>query len=282
MIQSMTGFGSAESGGFKVEIRSLNHKHNEISIKMPSFLIEQDMSVRNLIKSRFQRGKFDVNVTLTDRQKSKIKANKELARELYEAFQDLKAELNLAGNIDLNSLVIFRELIITDDSEYNQEIFLSVLETAIMRLLEMRVKEGESLKKDIEVIITNLKNRYELLKTITTNSAQAQRDNIIKKINELLSSLPVDEVRLNQEIAFIAQKSDITEELSRLKSHIKHLESVLSGEDAVGRKLDFILQEILREANTIASKTEILDVINQVIEIKTEVEKLRELAQNLQ
>ncbi len=278
----MTGFGSGESDGFKVEIRSLNHRHTEISIKMPSFLIEQDMPVRNLIRSRFSRGKFDVNVILTNRQKNKIKANKELAQEVYQALQDLKAELLIEGSIDLNSMAMFKELILTEDLEYNQEAFLSAVEAAISRVFEMRAREGEVIKKDIEIMLSRLERKHELIETLSKNSIQIHRDNLTKKITELLSTISVDEWRLNQEIALIAQKSDISEELSRLKSHIEHLTSVLSEEESVGRKLDFILQEILREANTIASKTDILDVINQVIEIKTEVEKLREQAQNLQ
>lgn len=282
MIQSMTGFGSAESCAFRVEIRSLNHRHTEMFIKMPSFLMEHDMAIRNLIKANFQRGKFDVNITLTDRQKYKIKTNKELAGELYKAFQDLKKELSIEGAPDLNLMLMFREIILSEDLEYNPEALFEAVGAAISKLLEMRLREGESLKKELEIILSNLKLMHEKIEMYSKNSIHVHRDNLTKKVTELLSAIAVDEARLNQEIAFIAQKSDINEELARIKSHIEHFGFVLSGDEAAGRKLDFILQEILREANTIASKIDMLDVINLVIDIKTQVEKLREQAQNIQ
>ncbi len=280
----MTGFGSAESYGFKVEIRSLNHRHTEISIKMPSFLMENDMAVRRLIKERFQRGKFDVNITLTDRQKYKIKTNKELARELYRAFQDLKTEFAIEGSLDLSQMLMFREIILSEDVEYSPATLFKAVEAAVSKLLEMRLKEGESLKKDMAVILNNLERIHGQIELYCKDSIYKHRDNLTKKITELLSTMSVDETRLYQEIAFISQKSDINEELVRLKSHIEHLESVLfrGEEEAAGRKFDFLLQEIIRESNTIASKTDIIDITNLIINIKTEVEKLREQAQNIQ
>lgn len=278
----MTGFGSAENYGFRVEIRSLNHRHTEIFIKMPSFLMENDMAVRRLIKERFQRGKFDVNITLTDRQKYKIKTNTELAKELYKAFQDLKTEFSIEGSLDLSQMLMFREIILSEDVEYSPDALFEAVEAAVSKLLEMRLKEGESLKKDMAVILNNLKRINGQIELYSKDLIYKHRDNLTKKIIELLSTISVDETRLYQEIAFIAQKSDINEELVRLKSHIEHLDLVLSGEEAAGRKFDFILQEILRESNTIASKTDIIDIINLVINVKTEVEKLREQAQNIQ
>ncbi len=281
-MQSMTGFGAAESSGFRVEIRSLNHRHIEIFIKMPSFLMENDMAIRNLIKERFQRGKFDVHITLTEKQKYKIKTNPQLAKELFNAFQDLKSHLSIEEPLNLNQLLMFREIILSENIDYSPDDLLDAVRGAIAKLNEMRLKEAESLKKDMVFLLNDLKQTQKQIEVHSKESVYKIRDNLTKKINELLLPNSVDETRLFQEIAFIAQKSDINEELIRLKSHIEHLELLLYKEESVGRKFDFILQEVLRESNTIASKTDILEIINMVIDMKTQVEKLREQAQNLQ
>lgn len=278
----MTGFGAAERAGFRVEIRSLNHRHIEISTKMPSFLVENDMAIRNLIKERFQRGKFDVYITLTDKQKYKIKTNLLLAKELFNAFADLKSEMSIEEPPNLNHLLIFREIILSESIDYSPDDLLNAVKDAIANLKEMRLKEALVIKKDMAFLLDSLRQMQKQIEFYSKELIFRQRDNLRKKISELLLPNAVDETRLLQEIAFIAQKSNINEELIRLKSHIEHLELLLSGEESIGRKFDFILQEILRETNTIASKTDFFEVINIIIEMKTQIEKLREQAQNLQ
>ena len=282
MIQSMTGFGSAERNGFRVDIRSLNHRYTEIYIKMPPFLIEHEMAVRNIIKDRFRRGRFDVNITLTEKQINTIKANIKIASELYKALVELKEAFPVEGTVDLRSMMMFKELILSEDIEYNPQDLLDAVDAAAASLYDMRVKEGEALREGMDIILRNLRNMYSQMGLNIQNLLPAHRDNLKRKITDLLSAMPVDEARLSQEIAFIAQKSDITEELARIMSHIDQFSFVLSGDQEAGRKLDFILQEILREANTIASKTDLIDIINISIDIKTEVEKLREQCQNIQ
>jgi len=282
LIQSMTGFGSAERNGFRVDIRSLNHRYTEIYIKMPPFLIEHEMAVRNIIKDRFRRGRFDVNITLTEKQINTIKANIKIASELYKALVELKEAFPVEGTVDLRSMMMFKELILSEDIEYNPQDLLDAVDAAAASLYDMRVKEGEALREGMDIILRNLRNMYSQMGLNIQNLLPAHRDNLKRKITDLLSAMPVDEARLSQEIAFIAQKSDITEELARIMSHIDQFSFVLSGDQEAGRKLDFILQEILREANTIASKTDLIDIINISIDIKTEVEKLREQCQNIQ
>ncbi len=282
MIQSMTGFGSAERNGFRVDIRSLNHRYTEIYIKMPPFLIEHEMAVRNIIKDRFRRGRFDVNITLTEKQITTIKANIKIASELYKALVELKQAFPVEGTVDLRTMMMFKELILSEDVEYNTQDLLDAVNAAAASLYDMRVKEGEALREGMDIILRNLRHMHSQMGLNIQNLLPAHRDNLKRKITDLLSAMPVDEARLSQEIAFIAQKSDITEELARIMSHIDQFSFVLSGDQEAGRKLDFILQEILREANTIASKTDLIDIINISIDIKTEVEKLREQCQNIQ
>lgn len=282
MIQSMTGFGSAEKNGFRVDIRSLNHRHTEIFVKMPSFILEHEMAIRNLLKDKFKRGRFDVNISLPDKQQTRIKANTKIAGEIYRAFDDLKRELSLDGSIDLQSMLIFKELILTEDIEYSSDDLFGAVNGAISSLYEMRAAEGEGLMEGMDSILKNLGRIHNQIENCFNNSIHLHRDSLLRKISDLLSTIPLDEARLSQEIAFIAQKSDITEELARIKCHIEQFGFVLSRGDEAGRRLDFILQEILREANTITSKTDILDIINLAIDIKTEVEKLREQSQNIQ
>ncbi|MCX8030137.1 MAG: YicC family protein [Thermodesulfovibrionales bacterium] len=282
LIQSMTGFGSAEAEGLKVEIRSLNHRYIEISLKMPHFLMEHDLTIRNLIKSKFQRGKIDVTITFAGKDKNRFTVDKEFAKELYLALQDLKKELGLKGKLDINSLLNFRDVILLEQSEYNKDVVLNTVKSAIEKLYEMRVHDGEAILKNTQALINSIRDRYEKIKDLFIKNAEIQKENLTKKIKQNLSNLPLDEIRLYQEIAFLAQRTDINEEIIRLQSHIDKFCHTIKVEDAVGRKLDFLLQEILREVNTLASKTDIIDIINETIEIKSEVEKLRELAQNLQ
>lgn len=282
MIQSMTGLGSAEKNGFRVDIRSLNHRHTEIFVKIPTFLLKHEMAIRNLLKEKFRRGRFDVSVSLADSQQISIKANAKIAGEIYRAFDALKKELSLGGTVDLQSILMFKELILSEDIEYSSDDLFEAVNGAISSLYEMRAAEGEALREVMDNILRNLRGMHNQIEICFKNSLHLHRDSLLKKISDLLSTIPVDEARFSQEIAFIAQKSDIAEELTRIKCHIEQFSLVLSTGEEVGRRLDFILQEILREVNTITSKTDILDIINLAIDIKTEVEKLREQSQNIQ
>lgn len=285
MIQSMTGFGSAEGNGFRVEIRSLNHRHLEISLKLPPLLLKHDMTLRQLIKKKFLRGKFDINIIFTSDEKYRVKINPHLARSVYGIFENLKTELSLRDTVSLAHLLTLKEILLSEDIDFNPEELFSTVEEAICRVYEMRVKEAEEIINDIMIILNTLKVSRDQIESQFKNSIKEHRDNLIKKINELITTPPVDENRLSQEIAFIAQRSDINEELIRLKSHLEKIEKIFlkkDEEELVGRKLDFLSQEILRELNTIASKTDLIDIVYLVIKMKLEVEKLREHAQNLQ
>jgi len=282
MIQSMTGFGVAEKDGFKAEVRSLNHRYIDISIKIPSFLLEHEMPIRNLIKERFSRGKFDVFVSLTNKQQAKVGVNKELAKGIYNAFSELQKEFSIPGSLSIDFLSGYKELLFSEELSYSSETLYDAINNAILQLETMRKNEGESTYKEMLQCVKKIEGIHGEISRRIKEIAFTYKENLTKKIADLLLGAPVDEARIIQEAAILAQKSDVTEEGSRLLSHIQQFCKLLSSNEAIGRRLDFLLQEMMRETNTIASKVGDIDIINLTIEIKAEIEKLREQAQNIQ
>lgn len=282
MIQSMTGFGAAEREGFKVEIRSLNHRYLDISVRMPSTLMEHEIPVRNIIKERFARGKFDITILFADERQMKVSINKELAKGMYNAFADLQKDLRLSGSLDIGFFSGYKDILASEYPEYNTDALYSAINDAASKIEEMRKNEGEALRKDLLNHLVKIENIYIEIQGLSQNIVPKYREMLLTKIEELAPDLSLDETRLAQEVVFMAQKSDISEELARLSSHIKQFRSALSSGDAIGRKLDFILQEMNREANTIAAKIDDVRIITLTIDLKTEIEKIREQVQNIQ
>lgn len=282
MAQGMTGFGSAEKDGFKVEVRSLNHRYIDVSVRMPSVLMEHEMPVRNIIKGTFARGKFDVVVLQTDKRQYNIRMNKELARGLYDAFLDLQKELSLPGSLSIDFFSKYRELLLTEKPELTKESLYDALKDAVLRVEEMRKNEGEALKKEMMNRLEKLNVHHGEMEGLSKEIVHNHKEILSKRIAELTFNLSIDDARLAQEVAIVAQRGDISEELARLKSHYQQFYSFLSKEDVIGRRLDFLLQEINREVNTIASKASDIRIINITIDIKTEIEKMREQVQNIQ
>jgi uncharacterized protein (TIGR00255 family) len=281
-MQSMTGFGAAERDGFKVEMRSLNHRYIEISVRMPSVLMEHEIPVRNIIKGRFARGKFDVNISFADKRQMKMGVNRELAKGIYDAFSDLQKELTLPGSLTIDFFSGYRELIVAEEPEYDTDALYKALNEAVSKVEEMRRTEGDTLKKEMESSLKRLEDMRNEIEGLSHGLVAHYRETLSKRIAELVSNLSIDEMRLAQEVAIMAQKSDIAEELARFRSHIQQFQSALSNGEVIGRKLDFLLQEMNRETNTVASKMDDVRIINLSIEIKTEIEKLREQVQNIQ
>ncbi|WP_333655021.1 YicC/YloC family endoribonuclease [Dissulfurispira sp.] len=281
-MQSMTGFGAAERDGFKVEVRSLNHRYLEISVRMPSVLMEHEIPVRNIIKGRFARGKFDVNISFADKRQMKMGVNRELAKGIYDAFSDLQKELTLPGSLTIDFFSGYRELLMAEEPEYDTDALYNALNDAVSKVEEMRRTEGDALKKEMESSLKRLTDMRNEIEGLSHGLVAHYRETLSKRIAELVSNLSIDETRLAQEVAIMAQKSDIAEELARFRSHVQQFLSALSNGDVIGRKLDFLLQEMNRETNTVASKMDDVRIINLSIEIKTEIEKLREQVQNIQ
>ncbi|MBN2653664.1 MAG: YicC family protein [Nitrospirae bacterium] len=280
MIKSMTGYGAAEKNGIRAEVRSLNHKFIEVYLKMPSQLNAYDLEIRKQIKSRFQRGKFDLSISFTSGRAQQIKVNSELARSIYSAFSDLQNEMKIPGELDINFFTNYRELLSSEDQSVDEADLFGALDEALKSLSAMRDKEGSSLNAELSSLLDEVENMRSSISEFAVEMVKECCEKLKNRIAELAPQ--VEESRLAQEAAVIAQKADITEELARLGSHVGQFRGLLSSDEPVGRRLDFMLQEMNREANTISSKADDLRIINIAISLKAAIEKIREQVQNIQ
>jgi uncharacterized protein (TIGR00255 family) len=279
--QSMTGYGRGIAGNFKVEARSLNHKHLDIQIKLPSFLYCYDNDIRKLVKSRFSRGHIEVSISRSDTEITHIMINKPLASEYYHALVSLKNELALAGEIDINVLASYRDIFRPGEDE-KAEGMNEAVELALRELEKMRVEEGMNLVNDIAARVELLTKYIHGIGERRNEIIADMKQRLLERLKEFLGNITMDEARLIQEAAILIERSDITEEIVRFKSHISHIGDVLKTGDAIGKKLDFLVQELRREVSTIGSKTSDVGIANHVIEMKHEIEKIKEQIQNLQ
>lgn len=282
MIQSMTGFGRAEKNGCRIEIRSLNHRFLDIYIKAPSFLNQHEMNFRNLLKGRFSRGKFDVSISLDAQASKDFRIATQSAKKIYTTLEILRHELSLPGQMDMQTLLNFHEMFIEEDQKYDIETITDTFKQSLEDLYKMRVSEGEKL-------LSELLKMTELLgvlnKKIREISGQILPDIKVKfneRLKAILDGKEADSSRILQEAAILAVKYDVSEETARIDSHLKQFKEILSDSDIIGRKLDFIVQELNREVNTIASKASDYNIADIAVEMKTVVEQLREQVQNIQ
>lgn len=283
MIESLTGYGFSEKGIFRVEARSLNHRFLEINLKLPQILTSYEIEIRNLIKQKFHRGKIDVIVSINHREKTgKVYLNKNLAKQLYSAFIDLKKELSILGSIDISMFSNFRELFIYEEEKPDINTLMLAVSSALESLHEMRKREGEIIRQSLIEIVNILENKTEDLGNMVDVSYNNYINSLKKRVKELIAENSLDEKRVLEQIILYAQKIDIKEEVDRLRSHITQLkENILKG-GMIGKKLDFLLQEINREINTVMAKTEDFQVKTIAIDIKTHTERLKEQIQNIQ
>jgi len=282
MIQSMTGFGASEKGSFRVEMRSLNHRFLEIAMKISPHLSEHEIPLRNLVKERFARGKFDVLVSLKDEENPKIRVHRGLAREIYTSLLSLKEELSLSGTIGIETIAGFRELIVSEEVPHDTELLYSAFAEAMDRVQDMRNKEGESIAQDMRSRLERVEHMNTQVSLLSPEVVNACKERFMERLRLLFGDAQYDENRVLQEAAIIAEKTDISEEITRIHSHVKQMRQILSAGDTIGRKLEFLLQELNREVNTISSKANNYRVSSSTVEIKAELEKMREQAQNIQ
>lgn len=281
MIQGMTGFGSAEKGEFRVEVRSLNHRFLEINIRMPHWLMEHEIPMRNALKKKFARGRFDVFVNINaNRMMGGL--NEQVAKEVYARLDSLKNELAIGEPLGMGELLQMKEFFTSEEGAADPGPLYLAFEEAIRQVLEMRLKEGRMLREDILLHRQNLEKLYDEARTILPGALSGMRDRFVERLKGLLSETGFDETRLVQEAAILTEKADISEEIARIGGHLEQIRKMLENGDKIGRELDFVLQELHREANTIGSKIEDLAIINKAIEFKTEIERMRQQAQNLQ
>ncbi|MEW6213872.1 MAG: YicC/YloC family endoribonuclease [Nitrospirota bacterium] len=278
----MTGFGGAENNGFKVEIRSLNHRFIDISIKIPPYLSHYEIPLRNILKERFHRGRFDVSVSTKDHELTQLNINKGLARKIYNALHDLQKEFSMPGQIDIDTLAGYRELLLEEEPKYDIDAFFTAFYEAASNLETMRIQEGKLLSEELRNRVESLNIMNNKISSLLPHVVTRCRERFSERLGLILGTGEIDSARIMQEAAIMAEKLDISEEVSRIENHIKRFIEILDMGNVVGRRLDFLLQEINREVNTIASKSSDYTISSLTVEMKTEIEKMREQVQNIQ
>ena len=292
MIKSMTGFGRCEitegARKFTVELKGVNHRYLDVNIRMPKKLNFFETSIRNLLKQYAQRGKVDIFITYEDTSENQValKYNETLAEEYLSYFKQMHERFGLDNDIRVSTLSRYPEVLTMEEQVVDEEELWNglqkALEGAFTQFVETRIVEGENLKKDI---VAKLDEMLELVAYIETRSPEIiveYRTKLENKVKELLEDAQIDEGRIASEVVIFADKICTDEETVRLKSHIEHMKSTLEAKEGIGRKLDFIAQEMNREANTILSKANDLEVSNHAIDLKTSIEKVREQIQNIE
>jgi len=292
MIRSMTGFGRGNSekdgNSFTIEIKSVNHRYFETNIRMPRVLISFEDKIRKIIGEKVKRGKLDVFVTQGSNDKENVEAylNEKLAQSYINCFQILKERYGLDGDISVDAIARLPEVITLKQKEEDvSETFEQIEESltkALEALLFMREKEGEKLLADVMCKCNLINNLVESVKERAPLVVGEYKVKLTQRLNALNKEVEFDENRVSMEIAIFADKVGIDEEIVRLNSHIEQMRETLIIDEPIGRKLDFIIQEMNRETNTIASKANDLEILNTVISMKSEIEKIREQIQNIE
>ena len=291
-IKSMTGFGRAEAMDekrkFTVEIKAVNHRYLDLGIKMPKKFSIFESRIRNVLKDYVQRGKTDLFITYEDFSESNvnIKYNPSIAREYYNYLLQMAEEFNLDNDIRLSNLARYPEVFTLEESTDDEEEIYKLLEEAIKSaaesFVESRIKEGEALRDDILNKLDLMLKDVAFIEERSPAIVEEYRKKLYDKVSELLSDSTIDEGRILTEVTIFADKVCVDEEIVRLKAHINTMAETLKNGGNIGRKLDFIAQEMNREANTTLSKANDLSLSDVAIEIKTGIEKIREQVQNIE
>ena len=278
----MTGFGSAEKNGFRVEIRSLNHRFMDITIKAPPYLSQYDVALRNMLKEKFQRGKFDVTVSADNHRMAQVTINKDMAGKIYTAFKEIQKELSIPGKLDINTLAGYRELLVEENAKYDIDALYTAFREAVSCLEAMRTKEGGMLVEEQRQRAASLKATNDKIKSLMPSLIEQYKVKFSERLRLLLEPKEIDNAKVIQEASVVLEKLDISEELHRIENHVQQLTETLKEGNVMGRKLDFLLQEIGREVNTIAAKSGDYTISSLTVDMKLEIEKMREQVQNLQ
>ena len=292
MIKSMTGFGRCEIAEadrkITVEMKSVNHRYLDVTIKMPKKLNFFEAAIRTELKNYMQRGKVDLFITYEDFTESNVcvKYNKELAAEYMQYFDRMAEDFSLDNDIRVSTLARFPEILTMEEQTVDEEQLWQLLDKALKgaaeNFVETRIREGENLRNDLIAKLEGMLAHVDFITERSPEIIEEYREKLTKKVEELLSDKQVDESRLLMEVTIFADKVCVDEELVRLRSHITATRDALLAGGSIGRKLDFIAQEMNREANTILSKSSDLEISNRAIELKTEIEKVREQIQNIE
>ena len=293
MIRSMTGYGkqslNVDGREYQVEIKSVNHRYLDINIKMPKTLSYLEETVKKEISEKIKRGKVDVFITYENNSKEgrNITINKELAKLYIEQLKELAEEEKISSNIEVMEIAKFPDILTIkvdeEDEKIKQEI-IQVTTEATNKIVEMKAIEGEKIAQDLLQRINKIENKIMEISSKSTGLIEEYVVKLEKRIQQILKTEEIDKSRIAQEVVIYADKCSIQEEITRLKSHIYQFRNLITNNqnEAIGKKLDFIIQEMNRETNTIGSKANNLEITNGVIDIKTEIEDIREQIQNIE
>jgi uncharacterized protein (TIGR00255 family) len=292
MLKSMTAYGSAESlkdnFEFIVELRSVNYRYRDIIVRLPQSLQIFEEKVRAIVSSTVKRGRIEVSIQIKNNgdEGVQFELNRPLVKAYIKVFKELNEELECNQHIDPCFFSQLKDIIITKqdsmDIEYIWPDLEEVVNKAVRSMESMRINEGRALEKDCLERLNRIKEYIDEIRTRTMVIVESYRDKLIQKINKLIKPIEINEDRVLQEVALMADRSDITEELVRVESHLEQFRNFMNHDDVIGRKLDFLLQEINREVNTMGSKAADSFVSQHAVEIKSELEKLREQIQNVE
>lgn len=292
MIKSMTGYGRVEAicdgRNIVVEAKSVNHRFLEIALRTPAALYPLEMEYKKKIGERFKRGRIDVSIRLEGEgaDTSKVNLNMEVARDYFDVLTRLKNEFNIQEPISLKNLIGFRDIFTPPAETQLDAAFLNqvenTLQEALSMLVNMRQGEGIALFSDMQMRLHAIGETMETIRSRAPQIVLEYQKRLSDRIKELTAGFELDPARLAQEVAIMADRCDITEEIVRMQSHIGQFEALLQSDEAEGRKIDFLLQEMNREINTIGSKGNDVEIARLVIDAKSELGKLREQAQNIE
>jgi uncharacterized protein (TIGR00255 family) len=290
MIRSMTGFGSAElerSGQrLTAEIRSVNHRFCEVSMRGPKVALAFEDQVRQLIQERFSRGKFNLTITWVGAgdQGEVLKLNEAVAQRYVDLMSLLKSRFNLAGEVDVSTVAALPDLFTWEHTAMSDEESWSLVRTVVEKACDnmnlMKDREGAALKRDFESRLSTIRKQLDLVSERAPLRPQEAKERMVARIKPLLDDVEMDPIRIAQEVALLADRLDCTEECVRLAAHLDQFRHLIDSPELAGRKLNFLLQEMNREANTIGSKANDVEIGHAVIVMKEEIERIREQVQN--
>ena len=290
MIRSMTGYGRGESKAeyfWVVELKSVNHRFLDIYVRLPRPWLQLEEKIKNFIKEKISRGRVDVFVSLkSDNIPSEIKIDKNIVENYYKKLVEIKQDIGFEGPISLSLLSMMPEIFSLEELEPSEQDMWDSLEPAlneaVSNLIVMRQKEGHNLWQDILMRLQIIEDKTEQIYARSDVVVEEYRQRLVQNIQKLAQDITLDPERLEAEVVLFAERSNITEEVIRLRSHIEQLRGMENSDGSVGKKMEFIIQEMYRETNTIGSKSSDNDIIKEVIEIKSELEKIREQIQNIE
>lgn len=293
MIRSMTGFGHGEVSNDKnqkvtVEMKSVNHRYCDISLKLPKKLAMFEANIRNIMKEYASRGKIDIYVSYEDLSETAVSLhyNQAMAEEYMQVFKKMQEDFNIETKITAEALAKYPEVVTIEEVQQDEEVWWELLEAALRqaaeKFIETRTIEGANLKRDLLGKLDQMAADVAFIEERSPQIIAEYRSKLEEKVKEFLEDSTIEENRIAAEVTLYADKIAVDEEIVRLQSHISSMTDVLESDESIGRKLDFMAQEMNREANTILSKSSDVDLADHAIELKTNVEKVREQIQNIE